>query len=140
MAQIQSLLGLVERILTSIEDGALQAGFEEPIHRGSASGFACVLPGQQDPESLLLIVRLAIMRAPASDREPFLERLLELNHAFNGRAAFSVSEDGVVYLTSGRPIEDLDPGEVIDLILWTSEKADEYDDILLTEFGYKYQL
>jgi hypothetical protein len=140
MAQIQSLLGLVERILHSIEDGALKAGFEEPIQRGSASGFVCVLPGQQDPESLILMVRLSIMRAPETNRESLFERLLGLNHKFNGRAAFSVCEDGVVYLTSGRPVEDLDPGEIIDLILWTSEKADDYDDILLTEFGYEHKL
>lgn len=140
MAQIQSLLGLVERILDHIEDGALQAGFEEPIQRGSASGFACVLPSAQDPGSLLLVVQLSIMRAPASDKEKLFEHLLRLNHSFNGRAAFSVSEEGIVYLTSGRPVEDLDPGEIIDLILWTSEQADDYDDILLTEFGYEYKL
>jgi hypothetical protein len=140
MAQIQSLLGLVERILDHIDDGALEAGFEEPIQRGSASGFACVLPGQQDPDSLLLVVRLSIMRAPEANCEALFERLLGLNHEFKGRAAFSISDDGVVYLTSGRPVEDLDPGEIIDLILWTSEKADDYDDILLTEFGYEHKL
>jgi hypothetical protein len=140
MAQIQSLLGLVERILDHIEDGALRAGFEEPIQRGSASGFACVLPGHQDPDSLLLVVQLSIMRSPLTDREPFFERLLGLNYELNGRAAFSISDDGIVYFTSGRPVEDLDPGEIIDLILWTSENADDYDDILLTEFGYEHKL
>ncbi len=140
MAQIQSLLGLVERILDHIDDGALQAGFEEPIQRGSASGLACVVPCTQDPGSLLLVVQLSIMRAPAADRGPLFERLLSLNHQFNGRAAFSVSDDGIVYLTAGRPVEDLDPGEIIDLILWTSEQADDYDDILLTEFGYEHKL
>ena len=31
-------------------------------------------------------------------------------------------------------------GEIIDLILWTSEQADDYDDVLLEEFGYEHQL
>jgi len=38
-------------------------------------------------------------------------------------------------LTAGRPVADLDPGELIDLILWTSEYADQLDDVLLGEFG-----
>ena len=63
------------------------------------------------------------------------ERLLELNHASLGRAAFSIDGDGLVCLTAGRPVEDLDPGELIDLILWTSEYADNIDDELLAEFG-----
>ena len=58
-----------------------------------------------------------------------------LNHASLGRAAFSVDADGMVFLTSGRPVADLDPGELIDLILWTSEYADDLDDQLLAEFG-----
>lgn len=140
MAQIQSLLGLVDRILDHIEDGALDGSFREPIQRGSASGLACVVPDRQDPDSLLLVVQLSIMRAPASNRARLYERLLELNHTFNGRAAFSLADDGIVYLTSGRPVEHLDPGEIIDLILWTSEQADDYDNILLAEFGDEHEL
>jgi hypothetical protein len=30
---------------------------------------------------------------------------------------------------------DLDPGEMLDLILWTANMADEMDDRLLDEFG-----
>jgi len=139
MPQIHSLLGLVERIVDHIEDGTLRAGFEEPIQRGSASGFACILPSERDPDSVLLVVRLSIMKLPDKPEACF-QRLMELNHQFEGRAAFSVGDDGIVYLTSGRPVEDLDPGEVIDLILWASEKADHYDDILLDEFGHEYEL
>ena len=58
-----------------------------------------------------------------------MERLLGLNHDFLGRAAFSVAKGGIVFLTAGRPVEDLDPGEIIDLILWTSEQADHFDDV-----------
>ena len=49
--------------------------------------------------SLLLLVRLSIMRAPLSDPAALYLRLLELNHEFSGRASFSVGTDGIVYLT-----------------------------------------
>jgi len=137
VAEITSLLDLVQRILDHIEDGTLRSGFEEPVHRGSASGFTCVVGDERDPESLLLVVRLQVVRVPAGmDAAGRLrERLLALNHQLRGRAAFSESPEGIVCLTAGRPVEDLDPGEVIDLILWTSEQADAYDDILIGEFG-----
>lgn len=140
MAEIHSLLGLVERILEHLDDGTLEDGFEEPIQRGSASGYVSVVKEDEEHESLLLVVRLGIMKVPAGAEAAFYARLLDINHEFKGRASFSVRDDGTVCLTSGRPVEDLDPGEIIDLILWTSEQADDYDDVLLTEFGYEHQL
>ena len=134
MPEITSLMDLVDRILDDLEDGTLDAGFEEPIERGSAAGSVRVV---NDPEHLesLVVVRLSIMRVPETAGAAFYERLLELNHASLGRAAFSIDGDGLVYLTAGRPVEDLDEGELIDLILWTSEYADDLDDELIAEFG-----
>lgn len=140
MAEITSLMGLVERIIERVEDGTLMEGFEESIQRGSASGHTCVVPDSANPDGLLLVVRLAIMRCPSNDTAVFYERLLKLNHELRGKMAFSVSDDEVVYLTAGRNVEDLDPGEIIDLILGTSEEADNYDDVLLTEFGKEHAL
>jgi hypothetical protein len=140
MAEITSLMALVERILDHLELGTLEVGFEEPIQRGSASGFTGVVRQSDGPEGLVLVVRLSIMRVPVDARAEFMDRLLGLNHDFLGRAAFSVTGEGVVFLTAGRPVEDLDPGEIIDLILWTSEQADHFDDVLLSEFGYEYAL
>ena len=138
MPKITSLMNLVDRILLGLEDGTLRAGFEEPIERGSATGSISVI---EDPEHLesLVVVRLALMRVPAS-AAAFYERLLELNHASLGRAAFSIDAEGVVFLTAGRPVADLDPDELIDLILWTAEYADDLDDKLLAEFGSEYAL
>ncbi len=133
MPEINSLMDLVDRILDGLEDGTLVAGFEEPIERGSAAGSVAVLQDPEHPENIV-VVRLSIMRVPEAAGAAFHERLLELNHASLGRAALSI-DDGVVFLTSGRPVEDLDPGELIDLILWTSEYADDLDDQLLAEFG-----
>ncbi len=140
MTEVTSLMGLVERIIEHIEDGTLAAGFEEKIQRGSASGSVCVVRDRDDPDGLVLVVRLALMRVPEDDPGPLCSRLLDLNHGLHGRASFSVHDDGLVYLTSGRPIEDLDPGEVIDLLLWTSEQADHFDDVLLAEFGHEHTL
>ena len=134
MAKITALMDLVERILDGLEDGTLVAGFEEPIERGSATGSVSVVQDSGQAESLV-VVRLSIMRVPEAASSAFYERLLELNHASLGRAAFSIGADGLVFLTAGRPVEDLDEGELIDLILWTSEYADELDDELLAEFG-----
>ena len=133
-------MALVERILDHLEHDTLAVGFEEPIQRGSASGFVGVVRQSEGPEGLVLVVRLSIMRVPEGQKQIFTERLLALNHEFLGRAAFSVAKGGIVFLTAGRPVEDLDPGEIIDLILWTSEQADHFDDVLLTEFGYEHAL
>ena len=127
-------MDLVDRILDGLEDGTLDAGFEEPIERGSATGSVRVVKEPEHQESLV-VVRLSVMEVPEKAGAAFYQRLLELNHSSLGRAAFSIGDDGVVFLTSGRPVADLDPGELIDLILWTSEYADELDDQLLAEFG-----
>ena len=134
MPEITALMELVDRILDGLEDGTLAAGFEEPIQRGSATGSVCVVKDPEHHESLV-VVRLSLMTVPETAAAAFYERLLELNHASLGRAAFSIDADGVVFLTAGRPVSDLDPGELIDLILWTSEYADELDDGLIAEFG-----
>lgn len=139
MTDIDSLGGLVTRILDGLASDTLVLGFREPIKRGSASGAVTIVEDSEDPGTLLLEITLAIMTVP-EDAAPFYRRLLELNHGFKGRAAFSVDSSDQVWLTSGRPLRDLDPGEVIDLLLWTSEQADHFDDLLLTEFGYEYKL
>ena len=139
MPEITSLMDLVDRILDGLEDGTLVAGFEEPIERGSATGSVRVVDDPEHSESLV-VVRLSLMKVPETADAAFYERLLELNHASLGRAAFSIHGDGLVYLTAGRPVEDLDEGELIDLILWTSEYADDLDDELLAEFGHENAL
>ena len=134
MPEIRSLMDLVDRILDGLEDGTLVAGFEEPIERGSATGSVRVVKDAEHHETLV-VVRLSLMRVPEAAGVAFYRRMLELSHASLGRAAFSIDADGVVFLTAGRPVADLDPDELIDLVLWTSEYADDLDDQLLAEFG-----
>ncbi len=129
-----SLMGLVTHLVTLLDDGTLPAGFSEPLVRGSAKGDVSVIRDAQDPSALVVVVRLEIMPLPATDGERFFRRLLTLNHRFHGRASFCIGDERMVYLTAGRPVHDLDPGELVDLILWTSEQADHYDDVLKSEF------
>ena len=83
-------------------------------------------------------VRLTIMEVPEKRGEDLMRRLLELNSTLHGRAAFAITDDGLVTLTAGRSTQDLDPGELVDVVLWTAEQADYFDDVLLTEFGYEH--
>jgi hypothetical protein len=78
---------------------------------------------------------MAIMNAPRTEGERFWRTLAELNTRLLGRASFALAGDGLVWLMSSHPLMDLDPGEMLDLILWTANMADEMDDRLLDEFG-----
>ena len=131
--------GLVARIVEGIEDETLRPGFKAPFSRGSASGYVTVIEDAEEQDNLLLQVSLTIMKVPTRHPEVLYRRLLEINMQLQGRAAFSVDTDDIVWLTAGRPMEDLDPGEVLDLVLWTAEHADNLDDILLSEFGHEYR-
>lgn len=136
MSEITALGELVGRLLDHLEDGATLEAFQEPLQRGSASGHVSIVPDEHEPGAYVMRVRLRIMAVPAgAAREAFCGRLLALNHGFGGRAAFSV-DDGVAWLTSANPVAHLDPSELIDLLLWTAEQADHYDDVLLDEFGH----
>ena len=135
MSEGRSLTALVQDLLERLAKGQLRAGFSGKLTRGSAQGTVSVVAPPEDPEFPLLVVTLEIMRVPASDPGELFRKLLELNGTLCGRAAFWLSAEGLVCLQAGRPIEDLDAGELVDLIVWTAEQADALDDALLDEFG-----
>jgi len=140
MQSLSSLGAAVSSILEAFESGSLVAGFETPIRSGSAAGVVAVIDSPDDPGIDTLTVSLPIMRVPDSGQAQFYQRLLDLNNTLYGRAAFSVSKDGIVVLTAGRNVRDLEPDELVDLIIWTAEQADHLDDLLLEEFGYDLRL
>ena len=140
MTEITGLGQLVTRILVHLEDDSYKKGFCEPFVRGSAEGTACIVADPDDPREFEFQVQMSIMRAPPGREVELFKRLLELNHAFRGRAAFSLDPQGIVSLMAARPVRDLDASEVVDLILWTSQQADRFDDVLLKEFGYELAL
>lgn len=139
MTEIRDLGALVAEVVDRLASHRLAPGFEAPIRRGSAAGTLSVVLDPDDDDAELLLVRLRIMHEPRG-MPAFHRRLLELNRAMNGKAAFAVDESGVVLLMAGRPVTDLDPGEAIDLILWTADRADHFDDLLLGEFGAEHAI
>ncbi|MCI0436952.1 MAG: YbjN domain-containing protein [Gemmatimonadetes bacterium] len=140
MTEIQDLGDLVAEVVERLVTGNLRPGYMAPIRRGSAAGTLAVIPDPDEDGANMLLVQLRIVRDPGTRNPAFYRRLLELNRSMNGKAAFSVDADNMVLLTAGRPMADLDPNEAIDLILWTADRADHFDDLLLGEFGAEYAL
>lgn len=129
-----SLMGLVRDLIPRLAAGGLEAGFEQPLERGSTRGTVSVVADPHDAGTLIMVVRMQIMEVPTADRPRLFRTLLELNDRLKGRAAFSIDGDAIIQLVAGRPLDDMDPGELVDLILWTAERADHYDDLLEREF------
>jgi hypothetical protein len=140
MTEITNLGRLVTRVLVHLEDGSYRDGFCEPFVRGSADGRACIVEDPEAKGEFEFQVEMSVMRTPPGRERDLYRRLLELNHSLRGRAAFCVDSAGAVSLVAARPVRDLDPSEVVDLILWTSQQADRLDDVLLKEFGYEHAL
>ena len=138
--QIPPLGQIIAEVLDRLEEGDLPTGLKFTMQRGSARGILEVRPDPDEPTSDLFVIRLAIMKVPTTNEAPFFRRLLELNKQLGGRAAFAIGKRDLVWLFSGRPTEGLDPEEILDLILWTADQADELDDILLDEFGREWEL
>jgi hypothetical protein len=136
MTDTISLMRVVTELVTRLEAGTLTEGLRKRLRRGSARGLVGIIADPLEVGQLIMVVRFEIMPAPTEHdpREALLGELLTLNHRLHGRASFSIADDGMVHLSAGRPLDDLDPGEVVDLILWTSQLADEYDDRLMAAF------
>jgi hypothetical protein len=131
---------VVAEVLDRLEEGDLPTGLNFPMRRGSARGILEVRPDPDEPHSDLFVIRLAIMKVPTTDPAPLFRKLLELNKVLGGRAAFAIGKSDIIWLFAGRPTEGMDPEEVVDLILWTADQADELDDQLLDEFGREWEL
>ena len=134
MSGTPSLATVVAGLVDLLADGELRPGYQTAIQRGSAHGTVAVVLSPRH-RTRLLVISLEIMRTPKTATDQFLWRLLELNRTLQGRAAFSVGDGGIVTLQAGRPLEDLDEGELVELIIWTANQADRLDDVLLDEFG-----
>ncbi|NNF28411.1 MAG: hypothetical protein HKO53_16455 [Gemmatimonadetes bacterium] len=135
MTATSSLAVALSELLDLLESRSLKTGVQMPIQRGSATGFVVVIPDPRDPAHEIVEVRLTIMPVPPERAADLLRRLLELNATLHGRAAFALTDEDMVVLTAGRSTQDLDPGELVDVVLWTAEQADYFDDVLLAEFG-----
>jgi hypothetical protein len=105
------------------------------LQRGSASVLVTVV---HRPEQNAVFLRVAspVLVPAENNREALYKRLLELNAAGLANAAFGLLNDRVVAI-SERPADNLDPGEVEQMVKHLSAVADTYDDRLVKEFGGK---
>ena len=77
-----------------------------------------------------------VMHVPASGKEKFYRRLLELSFLQTADAAFGIDEQkDEVYVRALRRLSGLDYEEFEDLLDTVGKVADEWDDILKKEFG-----
>jgi hypothetical protein len=105
------------------------------LMRGSAAVLVTVVH-RKEQDAVFLRVASPVMNPADGNREGLYKKLLELNAAGLANAAFALLNDRVVAV-SERPAEDLDGGEVEQIIRHLSAVADTYDDRLVKEFGGK---
>lgn len=111
----------------SVKLDPLDADGYTDVKRGSATIGINVL---DEHGVLLLLAR--IMPTPATGREAFYRRLLELNFLVTGDAAFAIDKgDDTVYLRILRRLSGLDYEEFEDLLQTIATVADEWDDRLI---------
>jgi len=138
MSSIEEIHAIIGGIIERFGGNAQEQRLDENswvFRKGSATGLVLVKPAPDEPGGGDVLAVCEIMRLPDGDRERIYRRLLELNDALCGKAAFSVNAQDVVLLQAGRKLEQIDPAELEDLLLRTAGVADRYDDALLDEFG-----
>jgi hypothetical protein len=135
----QTIAGIIERFGGNAREQRLDEN-SWVFRKGSATGLVLVKPEPDEPGGGDVLAVCEIMRLPGQGREKIYRRLLELNDALCGKAAFGVNAEDVVLLQAGRKLEQIDPAEIEDLLLRTAALADRYDDALLDEFGRELAL
>lgn len=84
----------------------------------------------------LLLLLAPVMPVPASGREAFYRRLLELSFLSTADAAFAIdAAKDEVFVRALRRLSGLDYEEFEDLLDTVGRVADEWDDVLKREFG-----
>ena len=107
------------------------------LQRGSAQILVTVVRRKEDGGGVHLRVIAPVMTLPeASKREALYQRVLELNAAGLGNAAFGLISERVV-VVSERPAVGMDAGELNQIIRHLAAVADTYDNRLVKDFGGK---
>jgi hypothetical protein len=143
MSDIPRIRNLISAAIDTLGGDSYEDRLDKNVWRfklGSAVGLIVLVEDTDDPTDSDIFVLFRIMKVPLQKALPFYRRLLELNFALSGKAAFCVDDENTVCLQSGRIIRDLDATEIMDLIHRTAWIADKYDDVLLDEFGKENSL
>jgi hypothetical protein len=105
------------------------------LQRGSAQILVSVVRRKEDGGGVHLRVIAPLITLPeASKREALYKRVLELNAAGLGNAAFGLVNDRLV-VVSERPAAGMDAGELNQIIRHLAAVADTYDNRLVKDFG-----
>lgn len=118
------------RISSSVDETSWQ------ISRGSADVMIAVNAGPGGGPARLRMVA-PIVRLDGRIPPELAVRLLGLNAAELPGIAFGVFRNDIVALVAERGAAHLDRGEVEELLAAIGHFADEYDDVLVREFGGK---
>ena len=117
-----------ESRVTAVEGGAAWA-----VARGSAALMIALNPGRTgDPGHVRMIS--PIVKIYNDRKLELFERLLELNASELQGTAFGIAGQEVV-LVSERSVRGLDRSEVEEMLAAIGYFADQYDDLLVEEFG-----
>jgi hypothetical protein len=100
---------------------------------GSAHLFVFLTSSPNSEDNYIHVVA-PVFRPPDDAGSALWRRLLELNGRVLTCAAFGL-RDGEVVVTTDRSTQDLDRGEIEDMIRRIGDYADLYDDTLVQEFG-----
>jgi hypothetical protein len=112
---------------------ALDASGYTQVKKGSASIGINVL----DDHGVLLFLA-PFMKVPLTGQESFYRRLLELSFLTTSDAAFAIdAEKDEVNVRALRRLSGLDYEEFEDLLDTVGKVADEWDDLLRSEFGQR---
>lgn len=137
----QKYIDLVERTIQEQGIDPATCRGEQPmqwfLRRGSATVLLFLRESQHSTgENRVVFVAISPMMEVPTDptkRSQLAWRLLEINHQFIFER-FTTAE-GWVYLSSARPVDGLDSGEIVDMVESLSYYADMFDDMLQNEFG-----
>lgn len=112
---------------------AAEGGLAWALAFGSAAVMIALNPGSTGQPGRLRIVS-PLVRIEGEPRADLLLRLLELNGATLPGVAFGIIKNEIV-LIAERSVRGLDRGEVEEMIAMIGHFGDEYDDLLVSEFG-----
>lgn len=90
------------------------------------------LTGITDEDTLT--VWATVLKLPAKNEAELMRKLLELNWTSTFESRFSIFDNQIV-VSSCRTVAELSPAEVSRNITVVATIADEYDEVLMNEFG-----
>ena len=113
---------------------AAEGGAAWALQFGSAAVMIALNPPANKGEAGRLRVVSPLVKVSGELRADLLRRLLELNGTNLPGVAFGMVGDEIV-LVAERSVRGLDRDEVEELLAVIGHFADEYDDLLVNEFG-----